>query len=112
MNIVNGIRPKIITGTPLKYKNLVEQCWNADPSKRPNIVTLYNKMQEINKVYYQNTSNELFQSEINNKSEINKTSNLVCYTSISKVHQFENLPEPKNATEGKLYLFNLFSLLF
>ncbi|CAB5372173.1 unnamed protein product [Rhizophagus irregularis] len=35
MNIVNGIRPKIVPGTPLEYKNLIKQCWDADPSKRP-----------------------------------------------------------------------------
>jgi len=59
---------------------------------------------------------KLSQSKPNNL-EINKTNNLKIYytsskSSTSKVHQFENLPEPKNATEGKLYLFNLFSLLF
>ncbi|PKC59202.1 hypothetical protein RhiirA1_469798 [Rhizophagus irregularis] len=26
MNIVNGIRPKIVSGTPLEYKNLMKQC--------------------------------------------------------------------------------------
>ncbi|POG82934.1 kinase-like domain-containing protein [Rhizophagus irregularis DAOM 181602=DAOM 197198] len=40
MNIVNGIRPKIVPGTPLEYKNLMKQCWDADPSKRPDIKTL------------------------------------------------------------------------
>jgi len=65
MNIVNGIRPKIVPGTPLKYKSLMEQCWDADPSKRPDIYILHGKIQEINRVYYQNTSNE-------NKSIIKK----------------------------------------
>ncbi|EXX58892.1 hypothetical protein RirG_193690 [Rhizophagus irregularis DAOM 197198w] len=26
MNIVNGIRPKIVSRTPLEYKNLMKQC--------------------------------------------------------------------------------------
>ncbi|GBC02386.1 hypothetical protein RclHR1_00460024 [Rhizophagus clarus] len=38
MNIVNGIRPRIVLGTPVEYKNLMEQCWDADPSKRPTLV--------------------------------------------------------------------------
>ncbi|EXX60094.1 hypothetical protein RirG_183130 [Rhizophagus irregularis DAOM 197198w] len=29
MNIINGIRPKIVPGTPLEYKNLMKECWNA-----------------------------------------------------------------------------------
>ncbi|PKK75473.1 kinase-like protein [Rhizophagus irregularis] len=40
MNIINGIRPKIVLGTPTEYKNLMEQCWDADPSKRPDTDTL------------------------------------------------------------------------
>ncbi|EXX50228.1 Cdc15p [Rhizophagus irregularis DAOM 197198w] len=35
MNIINGIRPKIVPGTPLEYKNLMKECWDADPLKRP-----------------------------------------------------------------------------
>jgi len=122
MNIVNGIRPKIMPGTPLKYKNLMEQCWDADPSKRPDLDTLFYKIQEINQVYYQNTSNEskniikkfknfyllkLSQPRPNNL-EINKKNNLEIYhvsdkLSTSKVYQFKNLPESRNATEGNKY---------
>ena len=28
--IINGIRPKVVPGTPLKYENLMKQCWDAD----------------------------------------------------------------------------------
>ncbi len=90
MNIVNGIRPKIVSGTPLKYKSLMEQCWDADLSKRPDIDTLYFKIQEISRVYYQNTSNESkniikkfknfyllkLSQPIPNNLEINKKNNL------------------------------------
>ncbi|CAB5192812.1 unnamed protein product [Rhizophagus irregularis] len=31
------MRPKIVSGTPLEYKVLMEQCWDADPTKRPDI---------------------------------------------------------------------------
>ncbi|POG71947.1 kinase-like domain-containing protein, partial [Rhizophagus irregularis DAOM 181602=DAOM 197198] len=44
MNIINGIRPKIVSGTPLEYKNLMKECWDADPLKRPDISTLWDKM--------------------------------------------------------------------
>src|SRR3954453_19090122 len=56
-NIINGIRPKIVSGTPLEYKNLMKQCWDADPSKRPYIGTLGAEIYKIHQ-YYQNMSNE------------------------------------------------------
>ena len=40
MDIVNGMRPKAISGIPLKYKELMEQCWDADPIKRPDITMI------------------------------------------------------------------------
>src|SRR6266498_1892283 len=100
------MRPKIIPGTPLEYKELMEQCWDADPRKRPDIDTLYDKINEINKSNYQNTN-----MEANTILGINKTSSFETnnYTSsrlfTSKVYQFKNLPEPKNATEGMI-IFN------
>src|SRR5688572_8521462 len=54
LNIIDGIRPRIIPGTPPEYKELMEQCWDADPTKRPDIYTLWKKMDEIEKPYYQN----------------------------------------------------------
>ncbi|POG79165.1 kinase-like domain-containing protein [Rhizophagus irregularis DAOM 181602=DAOM 197198] len=76
MNIIKGIRPKIVPGTPIEYKNLMIQCWDANPLKRPDINTL---------------------------SE-NYTSSSKLFT--SKVHQFENLPEPRNATEEEQQAFH------
>ncbi|POG74293.1 kinase-like domain-containing protein [Rhizophagus irregularis DAOM 181602=DAOM 197198] len=100
MNIINGIRPKIVPGTPLEYKNLMKECWDADPLKRPDANTLCNKINDIN-LHYQNMSDELFKSEMDNldmsKVEENYTSSRL---STSKIHNFGNLPEPRNATEG------------
>jgi serine/threonine protein kinase len=104
-NIINGIRPRIVSGTPLEYENLMKQCWDADPLKRPNSRPLWEKMDEIN-LYYLKKSNDPTQLEINENFEINKTSSFKTnYTSsrlftTSKVHQFEIFSEPKNATEG------------
>ncbi|CAB4436710.1 unnamed protein product [Rhizophagus irregularis] len=115
MNIINSIRPKIVPGTPLEYKNLMKECWDADPLKRPDAYTLCNKIQKIN-LYYQNMSDELFKSEMDNlemnKVEENYTSSRL-FT--SKIHNFGNLhDEPRNATEeeqevfhSKLYDFNI-----
>ncbi|EXX50766.1 Mkk1p [Rhizophagus irregularis DAOM 197198w] len=114
MNIIHGIRPKIVTGTPLEYKNLMKECWDADPLKRLDAYALMKKMEKIH-LDYQNIPDELIKSVIDNL-EMNKVEEN--YTSselfTSKIHNFENLPEPRNATEeeqeafhSKLYDFNI-----
>ncbi|GBB88145.1 hypothetical protein RclHR1_14680004 [Rhizophagus clarus] len=113
LKIINGMRPKVIPGTPLEYANLMKQCWDADPSKRPNIYTLSSEMSEINALF-QNMSDEL--AGVSNNLE---TSNIETNCTSSrlftcKVHRFENLPQPRNATEeeqeafhSKLYEFSI-----
>jgi serine/threonine protein kinase len=100
INIINGMRPIIISKIPLKYKNLMEQCWDADPLKRPDTSTLWSKIKEI-KLYYQNNPNELPQSKTNFNKKTSYTSSSKIFT--SKVHKFENLPEPRNATKGIIF---------
>ncbi|RGB25300.1 kinase-like domain-containing protein, partial [Rhizophagus diaphanus] len=67
MNIINGIRPKIVPGTPLEYKNLMKEY-----------ELFKSEMEEMNKVEENYMSSKLF---------------------TSKIHNFVNLPEPRNATE-------------
>ncbi len=100
MRIVNGMRPKIVSGTPLEYKILMRQCWDADPLKRPDIRTLKNKIFEIRKCYNQGTIKCFFKRIFKLfEPETNYTSSRI-FT--SKIYQFENLSEPKNATEGMI----------
>jgi serine/threonine protein kinase len=95
-NIINGMRPKILSEIPLKYKNLMEQCWNANPLERPGTSILRGKIREI-KAYYQYNPNELPQLKmIEKETTFTSSSNL----STSKIHKFENLSEPRNATKG------------
>ncbi len=94
----------------MEYKLLIEQCWDANPSKRPDIYTLDNKIKEMKKSYYENE-----QQEISNDIKINNTntSNNANFSSVnslarkfSKIHIYEDLPEPRNATEGKFLKFS------
>ena len=105
--IIDGIRPKIVPGTPLEYKNLMKQCWDADPSKRPDSCTLLGRLEQIN-LYDQNINiqSESFQPKANNDLKTNYTSRLFG----SKVYQFENIPEPKNATEGIILYYLIINL--
>ncbi|CAI2188755.1 18151_t:CDS:2, partial [Funneliformis geosporum] len=71
MNIVKGMRPQIVQGTPTEYKNLMVQCWNADPLKRYDIDTLDDKITEIQKSYYQNEEFISFNWKQSKIAEIN-----------------------------------------
>jgi serine/threonine protein kinase len=93
--IINGMRPKIVLGTPLEYRNLMNQCWDADPKKRPNINRLFNEICEIRRLY-QNTT------ETDNTSKINEINCTNSRLFTSKIHKFESFPEPRNATEGMM----------
>ncbi|RIA85456.1 kinase-like domain-containing protein [Glomus cerebriforme] len=96
MNIVNGIRPKVVSGTPSKYKSLMKQCWDADPLKRPDAKILLEKLRKF-RLKYEDESNELIQQ--NNNTNYTRLSK-------SKVHLFEQLPEPRNATEEEQEAFH------
>ena len=84
------------------------RCWDADPSKRPDIHTLYNKIKELKKSYDQNENEE--QTNNINSTQLNTSINTSSGTitsfvrRFSKIHDFESLPEPRNATEGKLFI--------
>ncbi|RGB26910.1 kinase-like domain-containing protein [Rhizophagus diaphanus] len=97
LNIIDGIRPRIISGIPSKYKSLMEQCWDANPLERPDTNTLSEKIIEI-KSYYQNNPNELPQLI----AKIDKKTNNIFSSKLftSKIHEFGNLPEPKNVTKA------------
>ena len=94
LKIINGIRPKIVSGTPLEYENLMKQCWDADPSKRTKGGTLVDEIIRINRLY----SNEKKQQQINNMIQLNANINTSSSSinslarKFSKIHIFENLP--------------------
>src|SRR5688572_30462047 len=58
VKIINGMRPEIVPGTPLEYEKLMRQCWDAEPSERPDAYTLENKIYKIYKSYYQNENEQ------------------------------------------------------
>ncbi|CAB4416168.1 unnamed protein product [Rhizophagus irregularis] len=113
MKIVNGMRPKIRTEIPSKYKELMKQCWDADPLKRPKANTLREEFLKMLKdIYSNNNANEFNTLEYNNSSQISSSSSNLSSSSklhllsTSKLHQFENLPEPRNATEEEQEAFH------
>src|SRR6185437_7539696 len=55
LSICRGERPEIIKNIPKCYIQLMEKCWDSDPSNRPTIKMLENKISEwircINEYY-------------------------------------------------------------
>ncbi len=107
MKIINGIRPRKVPGTPLEYEKLMKRCWCADPSKRPDEDTLWDKIKEIYDLYLNeneqqtnNNINDYMQLDANVHTNSSFISSLA--RNFSKVHIFEGLPEPRNAAEGKV----------
>ncbi|GBC02399.1 hypothetical protein RclHR1_00460037 [Rhizophagus clarus] len=103
-NIIDGMRPKVILKAPVEYKNLMEQCWDANPSKRPDLFTLMKKIREMN-LHYQGITDDSVKSEMYNNTKLNKANSMNSKLFASKIYRFENLPEPKNATEEESRAF-------
>ncbi len=61
--ILEGLRPQILPSIPDDYAQMMQKCWDADPSKRPTILELWifadNKLKEIyeGKIDSNNNSN-------------------------------------------------------
>jgi len=62
LSICNGERPKIIENTPQCYIDLMKQCWNEDPLKRPNA----SKISNIIKNWYETICGESINEESGN----------------------------------------------
>ncbi len=45
LDIVQGIRPDIIEGTPKCFAFLLQKCWSSDPTKRPTAEHVYNTLE-------------------------------------------------------------------
>jgi serine/threonine protein kinase len=86
VKILSGMRPKILQEIPLEYYELIKQCLDAIPSKRPILKTIFETLkidEKYKKILEKKTNNNL------------QTSNTM------SVNQFKDLPEPRNAAEGE-----------
>ncbi|EXX59253.1 Cdc15p [Rhizophagus irregularis DAOM 197198w] len=114
IKICNGLRPKSNYKIPQLIFDIINQCWDADPLKRPNSYELQKLFGDLYvKSYLDSVLNEQKKEadEINKKSSssfstaqspLSSTSTLPYMTHpqavyTSRILDFKNLPEPKNA---------------
>ncbi|RGB43445.1 kinase-like domain-containing protein [Rhizophagus diaphanus] len=117
IRICQGLRPKSNYKIPQLILNIIKQCWDADPLKRPKaneliglLTDLYcsaalssRRDHEINKqIEEADKINETLtsSSSLNTGPTLSYTTNpQAVYT--SRLLNFKNLPEPKNAVDNK-----------
>ena len=117
INICQGLRPKSNYKIPQLILDIIQQCWDADPSKRLKakklwglFSNLHNKSDENNKDYYEEDS--MINKQVKEADEINEklptlpSTGVLSYTTYtqavytSRLLNYKNLPEPKNADDG------------
>ncbi|EXX64262.1 kinase-like domain-containing protein [Rhizophagus irregularis DAOM 181602=DAOM 197198] len=117
MKICNGLRPKSNYKIPQLIFDIINQCWDADPLKRPNVEELRELLWNY---YYDNKhdNDSEITKQIDEANKINfklssltvqttssSTSNLLYTTHTQAIYtsrllNFKNLPEPKNANNN------------
>ena len=109
IRICQGLRPKSNYKLPQLILDIIQQCWDADPLKRPTAKKLKN---EFDKWHFSQFSDNEIYKQANEADEFNKTqpsftnslsNTKLVYTThpqavyTSRLLEFENLPETKNA---------------
>ncbi|CAB4426949.1 unnamed protein product [Rhizophagus irregularis] len=107
ISICRGHRPKSNYKIPQLILDIIKQCWDADPSKRPKANELYDELIDIGGEIEKQAEeadkiNEKFISTslpYNGTTLLYTTNPQAVYT--SRLLDFKDLPEPKNAIDNK-----------
>ncbi|RGB27367.1 kinase-like domain-containing protein [Rhizophagus diaphanus] len=117
ISICRGHRPKSNYEIPQLILDIIKQCWDADPLKRPKaqelhylLNTLYdsisNEQEIINEINKQSEEAERINEKFTSTS-LSYNGTILSYTTnpqavyTSRLLDFKNLPEPKNAIDNE-----------
>ncbi|UZO11897.1 uncharacterized protein OCT59_003450 [Rhizophagus irregularis] len=119
VSVCQGLRPKLNYKIPQLILNIIKQCWDVDPLKRPKANELYDSLcnlwKDTSHFFSGNTETEI-KKQIEEAEKINErlssssslyTGPTLSYTTnpqavyTSRLLDFKNLPEPKNAIDNK-----------
>jgi serine/threonine protein kinase len=115
ISICQGLRPNSDYKIPQLILNIIKQCWDADPLKRPKANELYDLLWKLYyNEFYDNGTEIKKQVEEAEKTNEKLTSTSLLYTGTtlsyttnpqavytSRLLDFKNLPKPKNAINNK-----------
>jgi serine/threonine protein kinase len=111
ISICKGLRPKSNYKIPQLILDIIKQCWDADPSKRPKAYELYDLLD--NDLYYKKSEiKKQIEEAVKINEKFTSTSSLYTGTTLSyttnpqavytsRLLDFKNLPKPKNAIDNK-----------
>src|SRR5947208_13154365 len=68
LKICEGLRPPLLSNMPADYVQMMQKCWNVDPSKRPTIGELWKFADNKSKEIYENKDSETNFNDNNNNS--------------------------------------------
>ncbi|CAB4420299.1 unnamed protein product [Rhizophagus irregularis] len=119
MKICQGLRPKSNYKIPQLIVDIINQCWDADPLKRPNADELRELILELLNDIRDNKMDSVIYGQVKETDEVNKKSSstvqlplsstsMLSYMThpqavyTSRLLDFKNLPEPKNANNDDL----------
>ena len=82
VKICDNFRPPIIKNTPKGYIELMQECWNSDPNKRPTTFNILEKLINIEKVEKENPTEIIKSPDIehiitNNNSDKSRSLNKI-----------------------------------
>ena len=58
IRICDGLHPPIVTNAPKSYIELMQECWNLDPKKRPTAADMLKKIEDICRIELENKMNQ------------------------------------------------------
>ncbi|GBC02962.1 hypothetical protein RclHR1_04900005 [Rhizophagus clarus] len=115
MKICRGLRPNSSYKIPQLIFDIISQCWDTDPSKRPKAEDLYDLFTNLQMYISFDTKYSIIYKQFKEADEINERSPYSSITSTSlstdalsytsRLLDFKNLPEPKNADNDHNDLF-------
>ena len=101
LGICRGKRPKMREETPELLKELIQQCWDADPENRPTSKEVFGKLDDLRKNLEKLEELSYDFSDTTN-TKLFETHPQAIYT--SQLLNFSNLPEPVNCPNQEEFI--------
>ncbi|UZO03586.1 uncharacterized protein OCT59_023990 [Rhizophagus irregularis] len=114
ISICKGLRPKSDYKIPQLILDIIKQCWDADPLKRPKAEELHVSLKNLYNSFFSDRRDHEINKQIEEADKINErfTSSSLPYNGTtlsyttnpqavytSRLLNFKDLPEPKNAVD-------------